>query len=97
MSIQLSDLVKSLNGLESGLENSGDSLECDINLEDGDGGGQEIVMSLSPGAAVHIARQLVQLVERDFHGAHFHIDNANIAVDTDHQLCFALRKPNGEL
>ena len=63
---------------------------CDIDVHDGDWGGQLMTVSLSSAMAIIVARQLIELVERDNDGAHFDIDRASIAPGSKHQLCFSL-------
>ena len=92
MSGQLNDAIHKVKLLEGSLEVSDDISECDIEIRKGDWNGQLTLVSLSSSSAVHIARQLLQLVERDYNGAHFDIDKTNIATETDNQLCFVLRK-----
>lgn len=94
MKKKITDLIESLRELESALEHGGDPQNCDIKISKGDWGGEHVLVSMSPWSAAHIARQLVQLIERDFSGAHFHVDKASIAVDTKNQVCFALTKAN---
>jgi hypothetical protein len=76
--------------LEIGLEQGGASHDCRIEIKNGDWGGLQAVISLSPLSAIHIARQLIQLASKDFGGAHFHVDKASIAPTSHDQIVFSL-------
>ena len=67
-------------------------MDCDIDMLDGDWGGQYIVVKVSPDSAAYIAKWLLKLIAADFDGKHFDIDKASIAPETDHQICFSLKK-----
>ena len=84
-------VIDSLAALEESYEQNGASLECAIEVTDGDWGGLAANVRVSPFAAIHLARQLLQIVDKNFDGAHFQIDKASIAPESKDQLIFSLR------
>ena len=86
--MSLPSVLKDTKSLEQRFRDDEPDLFCDIEVAPGDFGGQHILVSLTPHAAVHIARQLLELAASSVEGKHFHIDKASIAIDTDHQLVF---------
>ncbi len=89
-------IIGILRDLENYLKGDPQSLECDLDVKDGDWGGKHMLVKLSPWSAAHIARLLVQLIQRDFNGAHFDIDKASVALETNHQLSFSLLYPGDQ-
>jgi hypothetical protein len=85
-----SSLIAGLHALERQLKEAGDPMDCEISIGRGDWGGQHVLLTLSRGSAVCIARLLVDLARKNVRGAHFDIDKASIAVDATDQVCFAL-------
>jgi hypothetical protein len=83
--------ISAAKSLEADMAQRGDLIDCEIELSEGDWGGQMMLVSVSPAAAVLIARQLLQLAEREVEGAHVNIDRASIAPGAKHQLRIALR------
>ncbi|WP_412545369.1 hypothetical protein [Maricaulis sp. MIT060901] len=79
--------------LKSDLIGSGSELFWDIRFDDGDWEGKQIVLSVTSAAAVQLARRMLDLAGRNVSGAHIHIDKADIATETDHQLVIALHQP----
>ena len=82
-----------LMALEQDLIGSGSELFCDIEVDYGNWGGQQITLSVTPAAAVCLARRILNLAGRNVSGAHIHIDKGDIATETDHQLVIALHQP----
>jgi len=87
----LANALNAMKSLEADMAGRGDLIDCELELADGDWGGQLMLVSVSPAAAVLIARQLLQLAEREIDGAHVDIDRASIAPGAKHQLCIALK------
>lgn len=83
--------LNSLKSIEADLAQRGEVISCKLELGSGNWGGKQLLVSVSAAAAVLVARQLLQLVERDLDGAHFDIDRASIAPDAVDQLCFSLK------
>jgi hypothetical protein len=90
--VSLPGLLKDIKSLEQRNRDEGPNLFCDIEIAPGDFGGKHILVSLAPHAAVHMARQLLELAATSVEGKHFHIDKCSIALDTDHQLVFSRAK-----
>ncbi len=93
----LGNALNAVKSLEAEMDQRGDFIDCELDLKDGDWGGKLMLVSVSPRAAALIARQLLQLVERNVErnvdGAHFDIDRASIAPGSADQLCVALKGP----
>ena len=67
-------------------------LDCDVDITNGDWGGQHVLLTISPDSAAYIAKWLLKLIAADYDGKHFDIDKASIATETNHQICFSLKK-----
>ena len=89
-SIDTKSAIATLVALEAIYENSGADLDCAIEVSNGEWGGFLTTVKLSPLAAIHLARQLLQMANKDFDGAHFHIDKASIAPESTDQLILTL-------
>jgi len=89
----MADVFPSIESIESALkklhENTNGNLECKIEQSNND-----IVLVADKSALIHIARRIMTLAKKDFTGAHFTIDKADIATDSDHALTIALKDFN---
>ncbi len=89
----MTDVFSNIENIESALEKlheevDGD-LECEIQQTN-----NETVLYADKSALIHIARRIITLVKKDFSGAHFTIDKADIAVDSETALTITLKDFN---
>ena len=74
------------NALEKLHENMNGELECKIEQTN-----NETILYADKSALIHIARRIMTLARKDFSGAHFTIDKADIAIDSETALTIALK------
>lgn len=89
--VSIEQLKTDLAAKRAELIKGGSDLFCDIEIDDGDWGGQQVRIGVTPAAALDLASRLLELVGREAKGVHFHVDKADIATETDHQLAICLR------
>lgn len=86
----MADVFPSIESIESALEKLHEKIDGDLDCELQQTNNETILYG-DKSALIHIARRIVTLVRKDFSGAHFTIDKADIAVDSETALTIALK------
>ena len=89
----MADVFPNIASIESALEKLHEKIDGDLDCEL-QCSNNETVLYGDKSTLIHIARRIVTLVRKDISGAHFTIDKADIAIDSETALTIAFKDFN---